>query len=115
VLRIRQEKVDGVRVYRLDGVLTAVEAGTLKTEVREAIAGGDVVVDLDLADVELVDSTGLGALVAIHKSADGAGGRVTLKRLRSNVLAVLELTRLHRVLHVVSEGTSEALETSERP
>ena len=115
MLRIRQDKLDGIRIFHLDGVLTAIEAGTLKTDVREAIAAGDIGILLDLHDVELVDSTGLGALVALHKSAEDAGGRLCLRRLRPNVTAVLELTRLHRVLHVVSEGASEALETSERP
>ena len=114
MLELRRSTEGDAVVFRLDGTLTASEANHLKQEVRAVLAGGPPRVVLDLAGVEFVDSTGLGALVALHKSALEGGGSVRPRRLGSNVRAVLELTRLHRVLHV--EGSARgATEPSESP
>ncbi|MEN9629747.1 MAG: hypothetical protein RJA10_2974 [Pseudomonadota bacterium] len=61
---------------------------------------------LDLSGVRFVDSSALGALVAVYKSA--AGSRMRLVGLTTPVLGLLKLTRLNRVFEIV-----EALEPAE--
>jgi anti-sigma B factor antagonist len=104
LLRVRQDTIEGIRVFRLEGALSALEAPTLKKDVRAVLGKAGTVVVLDLAEVEFVDSAGLGALVALHKSACEAGGELRVYRPRPNVLAVLELARIHRFLNVVHDG-----------
>jgi anti-anti-sigma factor len=71
---------------------------------REALHGvlgsgsGDVV--LDVSGVGLVDTTGLGLLVASHRRAASSGRRVVLRGVGPGLARILAVTRLHRVLHV---------------
>jgi anti-anti-sigma factor len=91
---------------RVDGVLAL--AGDLDRRsvaaVREALhdllgsASGDVV--LDVSRIGLVDTTGLGLLVAAHRRALAAGRRVVLRGVGPRLARALAVTRLHRVLYV---------------
>jgi anti-sigma B factor antagonist len=58
--------------------------------------------------VVFCDSTGLGALVRLHKLAEQAGGKLTLARLRPQIDAAIKLTMLHRLLHVVADVPASA-------
>ncbi|GAA0937420.1 STAS domain-containing protein [Kribbella koreensis] len=53
---------------------------------------------LDLADLMFCDSSGLGALVRLHKLAEDAGGTLCLARLRPQLESTIQLTMLHRLL-----------------
>jgi anti-sigma B factor antagonist len=53
---------------------------------------------LDLADLMFCDSSGLGAFVRLHKLAEGAGGQLSLARLRPQLESTIKLTMLHRLL-----------------
>lgn len=59
---------------------------------------GDLVVDM--SEVELVDATGLGVLVAAHRKASRRGRRLVLRGVRPALLRLLAVTRLHRILYV---------------
>jgi anti-sigma B factor antagonist len=114
VLRIRHETLDDARLFHLDGTVTTVEASFLKREVRNAIAAGVGSIIFDLTEVDLVDSTGLGSLVALHKSALAAGARLHLRGMQSNVRAVVELARLHRVLSLLPDDAPVGSVPAER-
>ncbi len=94
------------RVFRLEGTLDSLEAGQLKKMVRAAIASGQADVIIDFAETTFADSAGLGALVALHKTALAAGGRLRLRSLRENVHALMELTRLHRFFEIIDAPSS---------
>lgn len=88
------------KVFNLRGTLDSLEAGELKKLVRAAIATGQGDVVIDLAETSFADSAGLGALVALQKTAAAAGMRLRLRNLRENVRALMELTRLHRFFEI---------------
>lgn len=81
----------------------SLDASTV-ADVREALhaaldAGtGDLVVDL--ADVVLLDATGLGVLVGTHRRAGRCGRRLVLRNVPVRIERLLIATRLHRVLRV---------------
>ena len=52
---------------------------------------------LDLCGVQFIDSTGLGALVAVRRAL-GDGGRLRLVSANPRLLMLLEMTRLAAVL-----------------
>ncbi|MEV6286213.1 STAS domain-containing protein [Kribbella sp. NPDC051770] len=74
---------------------------------NDLLAAGEPVVSagraliLDLAGLSFCDSSGLGALVQLHRAADAAGGSLTLAAPQPRVESVLRVTMLHKLLTVV--------------
>jgi anti-sigma B factor antagonist len=89
---------DGVVVVSPVGRLTMVSAPQLRAVVSAAVTTGDPRVVVDMAGVEFIDSSGLGALVAGLKAARQASGDMRIARLAPQVLTVLQLTNLDKVL-----------------
>ena len=81
--------------------LNAVNAPSFRDQVRGAITPETKTVELDLSDTKFVDSSGLGALIAVQKTMAIHGGSVQIVNPTSTVVQILELTRLHRVLEIV--------------
>lgn len=54
-------------------------------------------VRVDLSHVEFIDSSGMGALLSIHRRLPEKHSPVKLVNVRPAVQSVLELVRLHRV------------------
>jgi anti-anti-sigma factor len=73
-------------------------------EVRSAlhtaldVADGELLVNL--ADVEVIDATGLGVLVGAHRRAVRGGTRLVLRDVPPRMQRLLRATRLHRVLEM---------------
>lgn len=101
--RAMKMQVDGetLRVTEVTE-LGAANADTLRDEVRAALKPGQRNIDLDLSATAFLDSCGLGALVALHKTACSRRGLVRLLRPTPAVRQVLELTHMHRIFEVVT-------------
>lgn len=89
---------DGYAVIRPTGRLTATGAPLLRNAVADLIASGQARIVVDMADLQFVDSSGLGALVGGLKSARVAGGDLRIAAVPEAVRTVLHLTNLDRVL-----------------
>ena len=81
--------------------LNALNAPSLRDQVRAALKPEVRTIELDLSETKFVDSSGLGSLIAIQKTAVTLGGSVVIVNPTSTVVQILELTRLHRVLEIV--------------
>lgn len=57
-------------------------------------------VTIDIHSVEFIDSSGVGALLAVRKRLPPNAPPVTLVRPQCNVTSVLEMLRLHRVFRI---------------
>ncbi len=95
--------------------LDASVALTFKDRIGKVISEGEKHLVLDLARIDFVDSSGLGALVALLKRL-GSDGSLALAALRPPVQRLLALTRLDRVfrIHETVEGAERSL-ASDRP
>ncbi|WAB80308.1 STAS domain-containing protein [Microcella daejeonensis] len=89
---------DGVAVMTLDGRLNMVTAAAFREEVSALVGDGHARIAVDLARVEFMDSSGLGALVGGLKSTRQAGGDLRIVAPTEQVLMVMRLTNLERVL-----------------
>ena len=90
----------GVVVVKPTGKLNMVAAPMLRKELQGVVEGGQKHIVVDLSGVELVDSSGLGALISGLKAARQAGGDLRVAAPSRQVITVLELTNLNRVLRV---------------
>ncbi|MGE0220271.1 STAS domain-containing protein [Mycolicibacterium sp.] len=88
----------GVVVLKPSGRLNMVAAPALRKELHAVVERGHKHVVVDLSGIDLIDSSGLGALISGLKVARQAGGDLRLAAPTRQVVSVLELTNLNRVL-----------------
>lgn len=81
--------------------LGAANSNQVRDEARAALGSEHKNIEVDLSATSFLDSCGLGALIALHKTACDRSGMVRLLRPQPAVERVLELTRLHRVFQIV--------------
>lgn len=101
---------NGVAVMRLSGRLDFATAAEARKAFGEAVDAGRQRLVVDLADVDFVDSSGLGALIGGLKTARQAGGDLCIARATSQAQTVLALTSLDRVFRLypsVGEALAE--------
>ena len=86
--------------------LDAAIATAFKDQVRNLIDGGGPMVTLDLGGVEFMDSSGLGAVIALKKALP-EGRRMILRGLTPNVERVFRLTRMDQIFDIMSNDNGE--------
>ena len=82
--------------------LNSAGAATFRDEIRGALQTNHQRIDLDFSQTRFVDSSGLGALIAVHKTLCGQGGSLRILNPTPQVRQILELTRMHRNFDVVT-------------
>ena len=97
-------KVDSVSVVTLKGTIIAGnDKELLMARAEELLEAGETRIILDLGQVNYVDSTGIGALVHIHTTAERRGAMVKLLNLTKRIHDVLQITRLSTVFGIYSD------------
>ena len=81
--------------------LSASSSHSFREEVRRAFGDSHANIEVDLSQTAVVDSSGLGALAALHKTASSHGGTLRLRNPNPAVQQMLELTRMHQIFEVV--------------
>jgi anti-anti-sigma factor len=101
----------GVRVYRLNGVLTdSDESYAFLANAREEMSADPRPLLLDLAGVQHVTSTGVGIVAAVYKAAANANRVIALAGLSRRNEIILEVVQLLRFI-VVFDDEHAALES----
>ncbi len=91
---------DNQVLVNLSGSIYVEEAAQLRESLLGYTAKGYKIFIIDVSEVDYIDSSGLGTLVAIHKRALQSGGNVIIKGLQGLVKDVFELTRLTQVFEI---------------
>src|ERR1700680_1680905 len=100
-LKITNSETDGVVVLALDGgIVLGEETNKLRESVKSLVAQGKKNVVIDMKNGTMIDSSGLGALVAAYSSAKSAGASVRLCNLGAHFNQLLQITRLLTVFDV---------------
>ncbi len=103
-LEIAQREREGVVVLDIKGRLTVGASATaLRDYLRELAAAGKPNVVLNLAEVDYIDSTGLGSLVVAYTTLRKAGGNLRLLNLNRRNVELLVLTKLTTVFELFDE------------
>lgn len=94
LLRGRVAHLDGHVELFLAGDLDLDSADGLRERVTAlaALTPGDVI--LDLGEIVFLGSTGIGALMLVHREIAGDGRRLVLRNVNGSARRVLELTGL---------------------
>ena len=100
-LHITDSVVDGVSMIALSGrIVLGEESNALREKLKSLVAGGATKIVLNMSEVDYIDSSGLGTLVAAHLSAKTAGASVRLCNLGHKFNEVMQLTKLITIFDV---------------
>ncbi len=100
-LTIDSREVAHVTILDLHGrIILGDEIHALRDAVRGLIAEGKKKIILNLADVDYLDSSGLGELVSCFTTVRNAGGELKLLNLSQKVHDVLYVTKLYTVFDI---------------
>lgn len=95
----RNERGD-VTVFSLKGNLDALTAPTLKKEIESLLAARRINVVFDLAQLELIDSSGVGAIVSLFKRVRTLQGDVKIACLTGQPAEIFKLLRLDKAFDI---------------
>jgi len=99
--------VDGVTILDLSGRITLGEGSvTLRDAVKDVLSKGSKNILLNLADVNYIDSSGLGELVSAYTTVKNQGGELKLLKLTTKVHDLLQITKLYTVFDIKDDEAS---------
>jgi anti-sigma B factor antagonist len=103
-LEIRDREREGVLILDLNGRLTVGdECSKFRDRMTKVIASGGRNIILNMAQVDYVDSTGLGALVMYYTTLQREGGKVKLLNLTRRSIELLVMTKLTTIFEVFND------------
>ena len=82
------------------GSLDINSAPALAEEIDKIVGGKPAKVEADLSGLDLIDSSGVAALVKLYKGVRGVGGTVLITGARDQPLAIFKLLRMDTVFNL---------------
>ena len=95
-----QAETEDESTLSISGSLDAITAPQIRAVVDELVEGKRRKVVVDLAGLDLIDSSGVAVLVALYKRIRALGGTVTVTGARDQPLAIFRLLRMDRVFSI---------------
>ncbi len=104
---ISTREVSHVTIVDVNGRITlGDETMQLRDTIRSLIAEGKKKIVLNLAQVDYIDSSGVGELVSSYTAVRNAGGDLKLLSLTKKVHDVLNVTKLYTVFDIKEDEFS---------
>jgi anti-sigma B factor antagonist len=100
-LQATARELNGIVIVDLSGRITLGEGSALlRRMVQDLLQKGQKKIILNLADVNYIDSSGIGELVSGFTTARHHGGELKLLHLTKKVHDLLQITKLYTVFDV---------------
>ena len=110
-LKATSRRANGVTILDLNGRIVLGEAtATLRDTLQDLVTRGQKRILLNLAEVNYIDSSGLGALVSGFTTLTNQQGQLKLLNLTKKVQDLLQITKLLTVFEVF-EDESKAVKS----
>lgn len=108
-MKISTRQVDGVTILDMSGRITLGEGSVqVRDAVRDLLSKGSKNILLNLADVNYIDSSGIGELVSAFTAVRNQGGELKLLKLTKKVHDLLQITKLYTVFDI-KDDEAEAI------
>ncbi|MBS1825944.1 MAG: STAS domain-containing protein [Acidobacteria bacterium] len=85
------------------GDVTATSAPELRSALKGVIAGGARAVTVDFSNVQMLDSAGIGLLIATHNSLAKVSGKLSVVRASAEIMDLFQMMRIHQHFSVSGE------------
>jgi len=106
-LRATHRDAGPVTVVDLSGrIILGDGSALLRTTIRGLLADERRKILLNLADVDYIDSSGIGELVSGYSAVKNQGGDLKLLQLTKKVRDLLQITKLYTVFEVFDDETA---------
>ena len=103
-MNVARRQIEGIDILDLKGRLTTVaESGPLREQICGLVTEGKNNLILNLRQVDLIDSTGLGTLVICYAALQQHGGVLKLTNVSPRHLKLLLLTKLTTVFELFDD------------
>ena len=100
-MTITTREVSHVTIVDINGRITlGDETGKLRDTIRQLIAENKKKIVLNLAQVDYIDSSGVGELVSSFTTVRNSGGELKLLSLSKKVSDILQVTKLYTVFDI---------------
>jgi anti-sigma B factor antagonist len=100
-MNVNVRTVGDVRIVDWSGKITlGEETMAVRNTVRDIVKSGSKKLILNLADVNYIDSSGVGELVSTFTTVTSAGGQLKLLHLTNKIQQLLTITKLLTVFDV---------------
>jgi len=109
-MKIASRQQNDIVIFEIDGEIKRSDTTdfTLHQLVKEQLDAGRRKILMNFAQVEFIDSFGVGEILASHISVNNIGGKLKLARLSKKLYLIFQVTGLTRVLDI-SEDEDAAL------
>jgi anti-sigma B factor antagonist len=87
-------------ILRISGSLDALSTPELRPTIDALVTEKRTAITVDLSELRLIDSSGVGAIVSLYKRMRALGTRVEVVGLKDQPLAIFRLLRLDRIFAV---------------
>ena len=103
-MKIETRTVGDIKILDCSGRITLGE-GTMvvRNTVRELLKNNDKKIILNLADVNYIDSSGIGELVSTYTTVTSNGGQLKLLSLTKKIQELLAITKLLTVFQTFED------------
>lgn len=97
-------------ILQIRGELDALSAADLRPLLDKVVEDQVRQVEVDLSELRLIDSSGIGALVSLYKRVRATGGNVSFSGVTAQPLVIFKLLRLDVVFEIPMERAAAAPE-----
>lgn len=103
-LKLTTRNLDGVTVVEATGrIILGQETNDLRESLKGLLANGATKIVINLANVDFIDSSGLGALVGLYSTANSRGAKIRLAAITKRFHELLMITKLLTVFDVYDD------------
>lgn len=100
-MKLSTKEISGVMILKMDGsMLGGPEASELNNALHKLIEAKKKKVVVDLGDVSLMNSSGLGMLIGGVTTMRNAGGDLKIAHATEKVLQVFKITKVQSVIEI---------------
>jgi anti-sigma B factor antagonist len=100
-LKTSTRQLEGVTILDLSGRITLGEASVVVRDViNNLMSNGNKKILLNLAEVNYIDSSGIGVLVSSFTSVRSHGGELKLVNTSKRIRDLLQITKLHSLFDI---------------
>ncbi|KUO51244.1 MAG: hypothetical protein APF76_17320 [Desulfitibacter sp. BRH_c19] len=103
-MEVRVEQIKGVEIATVSGKIDAYQSIKLKDSLNEIIDKGAKKVIVNLHEVNFLDSSTLGVLIASLKKIKKRDGVICVTKLQPNVEEIFKLTRLDKIFEIFPDN-----------